>query len=72
MKRSKVVQLIAAWGSEGILEDVYYKNYEEWADNLLHVLEDEIGMLPPAIEVKDPGHFKGDQFTYQVNEWEQE
>lgn len=47
MKRDKVVELIAAWGKPEILYDVYNNNYEHWADNLLYVLEAEIGMRPP-------------------------
>ena len=71
MKRSKVVEIIAAWGKEDILQDVYYKNYEEWADNLLYVLEDEIGMLPPT------RYFGGEppltlEMPVKSNTWEQE
>jgi hypothetical protein len=47
MKRSSVVDIIASWAEPEILQDVYANNTKEWADNLLDVLENEIGILPP-------------------------
>lgn len=43
----------------------------ETAEQVLARLE-SLGMLPPPITVSDPGHFPGDSFTYQANEWETE
>lgn len=48
MKRQDVVDLIASWAKPEIFQDVYAGNEKEWADNLLHVLETECGMLPPS------------------------
>lgn len=43
MKRSEVLDIIAAWAKPEILQDVYANNYTEWADNFLHTLELELG-----------------------------
>ena len=72
MKRSEVVELIASWAKEEILDHVYYRNYEEWADNLLYTLEHEIGMLPPT------RYYEGDyppltlEMPFKSNTWEPE
>lgn len=47
MKREQVVSIIEAWVKPEIFNDVYNGNVNEWADNLLYVLETECGMLPP-------------------------
>lgn len=74
IKRSRVVELIANWGKDEILNDVYCKNYEEWADNLLHVLESEVGMLPPALETYEISRLNGESLGQlgDVYEWEEE
>ena len=45
MKRSEVLDIIAAWAKPEILQDVYANNYTEWADNFLHTLESELGFM---------------------------
>lgn len=74
MKRSSVVELIAAWGKPEILQDVYSNNYKEWADNLLYTLETEIGIVPPKHINKN---YNGWQSEYSgisqyINAWEDE
>ena len=72
MKRSQVVKLISDWAKKEILDDVYSHNYEEWADNLLYTLENELGMFPP-INNKESFLIKANgEMTYAVHEWEPE
>lgn len=47
MKRSEAIKILASWAKPEILSDVYSNNYEEWAENLLYTLEDDLEMLPP-------------------------
>lgn len=44
---------------------------DDIAELVLEVIE-EAGMLPPTANRIDPGHFAGDQFEYEVNEWDEE
>lgn len=41
------------------------------AEAILNRIE-QLGMLPPITKKTDPGHFPGDAFEYQLNEWEPE
>jgi hypothetical protein len=66
MKRSEILNLI-----EGLFELAPKYPNDLNAENLLSNLE-QLGMLPPKIFRKDPGHFLGDEFEYDVNEWEPE
>jgi hypothetical protein len=68
MKRSEVVKLLANWAKPEILDDTYSKNYQEWADNLLHTLEKEVGMLPPTV----PTLPIGANVIRSINKWEPE
>lgn len=70
MKRSKVLDIIAAWGKPEILQDVYSNNYQEWADNLLHTLETELGMLPPYKNEEEP--FGYNEGYIKAPSWEPE
>lgn len=70
MKRSKVMELIAAWGKPEILQDVYSNNYKEWADNLLYTLETELGMLPPYKRGEEP--FGYNEGYIEAPSWESE
>jgi len=70
MKRSKAVAIIADWGRPEVLQDMYSNNYEEWADNLLYVLEGELGILPRGVLVKDSGALK-DAYVRQAAEEEE-
>ena len=67
MKRSDVVEIIAAWGRPEIFMDVYGGRTEEWADNLLYTLEHELGMLPP-----EHAFTSGERSGHYLNEWEGE
>jgi hypothetical protein len=69
MKRSEMVQYLkdaiyAYTHGDAALTDTE-------ASNVLDKLE-RLGMLPPASIMKDPGHFQGDTFTYESNEWDPE
>lgn len=67
MKRSEMLKLIESVIDAGSHE--YDKATR--ADNLLCHLE-QAGMLPPRSKHTDPGHFPGDSFEYELNEWESE
>ena len=41
------------------------------AKSILESMED-LDMLPPHYTRTDPGHFPGDDFDYDINEWEPE
>lgn len=43
----------------------------ETAEQVLTRME-LLGILPPQIWKNDPGHFRGDAFSYVINEWEPE
>lgn len=76
MKRSKVIETIVNWAKPEIYEDVYSctpyreENLKIWADNLLYILETEIGMLPPENEdriyIRSSGNYEG------LNMWDSE
>lgn len=38
--------------------------------NLILEMQEEKGMLPPSSKFIDPGHFPGDSFDYNLNQWE--
>lgn len=68
MKRSEMVQIIVE-----CLPDISHVNTtpELMASLILDRMVDA-GMLPPKVTLKDPGHFPGDEFSYDSNEWEPE
>lgn len=72
MKRSDVVKLISSWAKPEILADVYSCNHEEWADNLLYTLENDVGMLPPKTEHYGPDWDTDGSEGYNTYEWETE
>lgn len=67
MKRSEILNIIKKTIDSGNT----WADIDTRAENLLCHLE-EAGMKPPSYLKKDPGHFKGDQFKYDINEWEEE
>ena len=64
MKRSKALSMIKGWVT--ILDEVYCGNVDEWADNFLYTLENDLKMLPPYTDKIIEGHECG------VNEWDKE
>ena len=76
MKRSEMIVHIQA-ELEGMVESIKLRpnaaKYapERYANGLLDMIEG-FGMLPPLTKLKDPGHFPGDEFTYEMNQWEPE
>jgi hypothetical protein len=70
MKRSDMVLNIA---STIVMHDITitFDKAQEMAEIILERIEKE-GMLPPEIKCTDPGHFEGDSFKYEINEWENE
>jgi hypothetical protein len=80
MKRSEMVDKMALKIFEFTREIEEYPNYsmmtvrefnQVLATKLLAFQVSE-GMRPPETTIADPGHFPGDSFEYQVNEWEDE
>ena len=63
MKRSELIK--------NIEKDSDYKYNSNQINEILFLME-AYGMLPPKVINKDPGHFPGDAFTYETNEWEPE
>ena len=70
MKRSEVWNEIANIIHDTRRATLEYTS-EDISDMILKYIED-IGMIPPSYITKDPGHFPGDGFEYEVNEWEDE
>lgn len=67
MKRSQVIEIIASWGKPEIFQDIYAGNHQEWADNLLYTLENEVGFR--LTEVVDYGY---DGSELQIQPYEPE
>lgn len=70
MKRSEMVEKLSKIDFEwwAIEDEIDFKNL---ISKLLDAVE-SLGMLPPQTEFTDPGHFPGDNFKYEINEWEPE
>lgn len=66
MKREEMILLIAECLVEPHFDDAINE-----ANYILTKIE-KAGMVPPPRIEKDPGHFFGDAFEYEVNEWEDE
>ena len=77
MKRSEMVEHIRAELEEMLKEhhNVSDKRYPHWingkASSMLDMMEG-FGMLPPQYTSLHPGHFPGNEYTIELNEWEEE
>lgn len=76
MKRSDAIRLITAYCNFHT-----FKTVDEFSGDLVMTREEgekvlnfieELGMLPPAYKTEDSGHFPGDNFEYEINDWEPE
>lgn len=65
MKRSDVVKIIEGWFQPETRSDIYNDQCDIIADQLLYVLENECGMLPPPVQL---------DIVYSdiKNQWEEE
>lgn len=73
MKRSEVVKILSGWAAPEVLRDNYGNDYQQWADDLLHTLTEELKMGPPLITVnKDSYNREKGRMGWDIHEWEDE
>lgn len=69
MKKSEVINYLASWADPRIRTNIYGDDYMRWAESLLRMLQNHVGMLPPAKWVPNPENPK---FQMLVNTWDTE
>lgn len=70
MKRSQMLEILRNSFVEH-MNSYEINTDEEMYSAILADLEKN-GMMPPTTTKQDPGHFPGDDFNYQINEWDEE
>jgi hypothetical protein len=66
-----VLKMARYYNQKNVMVEQNYITPMEFMSSMLELVE-ELGMLPPPMTKHDPGHFPGDGFDYEINDWEDE